>query len=142
MSLPSIKSIVSMQIEKLFSSRKTLLATILVITVLKAALLIYLTRCSNPELKLGQMSFESGDTFSYTGATENLITNGSYYFFNGKENVYAGRTPHYGVPYFLLRLVFDKGQAYDMLIIIQLLLEGIAIFYLFQLCYQLTASKI
>ena len=140
--LQSVKKQSTSFIEILYSSPRTLLAIILLVTCLKASLIIYLTQCSNPEIKLGNISFSSGDTFSYTGATENLVTHGSYYFYNGKENVYAGRTPHYGVIYFLLRLLFDMKMSYDILIVIQLLIESIAIFYLFRLCYQLTSSKI
>jgi hypothetical protein len=135
------KKILSL-LEILYTFRWPALTIIFLATLIKAALLIYLTSCSNPEIKLGHISFESGDTFSYTGATENLVTHGSYYFFNGKENVYAGRTPHYGVPYFFLRQLFDVGTSYDLLILIQLILEVLAAYCLFRLCFQITASQI
>jgi hypothetical protein len=109
--------------------------------VIKAALLIYLTRCGNPEIKLGRISFQSGDTFSYTGATENLVTTGTYYFFNGKENVYAGRTPHYGGVYFVLRQFFNQENSYDLLIAIQVITEALATLFLFHFFFNITNSK-
>ena len=57
-----------------------LIIFILFIKGCQAYYFIYLTQCNNPEIKLSDLAFASGDTFSYTGAMENFIEKGSYFF--------------------------------------------------------------
>jgi Dolichyl-phosphate-mannose-protein mannosyltransferase len=112
----------------------------LVVLIFKAALawyLLYLTKCGNPEIALSDFALASGDTFSYIGAMENYISNGTYSFFNGREDVLAGRLPHYSIPYFLFRQLFSQTTSYSLLVILQFVVECTAttIFILF--CHRL-----
>ncbi|SKC43784.1 hypothetical protein [Ohtaekwangia koreensis] len=122
--------------------RLHLFVFILVIKLFQTGYFIYLTKCSNPEIEIGDITFASGDTFSYTGAMENYNQTGSYYFYNGKENVYAGRLPHYSIPYLLFRQFASQPLAYDLLAIFQLLIECIATYYLIRLFLNITNSNI
>lgn len=98
--------------------------------------------CRHPELGSGVLCSFTGDSFSYTGAMENYITSGEYYFlFNGKK-VYAGRVPHYSIPYYLLRQVFDKETSLDLFVALQVLFETIAFFLVSLLIFEITRSKL
>src|SRR5262245_25578641 len=71
---------------------------------IKLALVVYLSSLAisaAPDRAHGRISVTAGDTDSYLGAVENFALTGEYYFWNGVEKVYAGRTPHYGIPYYL-----------------------------------------
>jgi len=102
--------------------------------IFKVGLFIYLSQltiCSAPDRALGNFAVASGDTFSYTGAMENYVKEGEYYFYNGNEKVFAGRLPHYAIPYYFLRQFFDQKLSYDLLVFLQLGVEIIAsIFFL------------
>ena len=119
-----------------------LIIFILFIKGCQAYYFIYLTQCNNPEIKLSDLAFASGDTFSYTGAMENFIEKGSYFFFNGKENVYAGRLPHYSLPYLFFRTFLDQESTYNLLVVFQLIIECIATYYLVILFFYLTSNKL
>lgn len=100
--------------------------------------LYHLTVCKDPQIALSSFSLSSGDTFSYTGAMENYITHGDYYFFNGKNNVYAGRLPHYSIPYYMFRSITDQQTSYTLLTLLQLLLESIACAWLVLTFFKIT----
>lgn len=91
---------------------------------------------------LGHISLATGDMNGYTGAMENFIQEGSYYFFNGFENVYAGRLPYYCFPYFIFRQFFEISTSYDLMVLFQLFFETLAIFLMGKLAYFLTKSKL
>jgi len=120
----------------------SLFSSILLFKFIQAFYFVYLTGCSHPENKIGNFAFASGDTFSYTGAMENYISKGTYFFFNGKENIYAGRLPHYSIPYFLFRQFLSPENSYDLLVILQLLIECLAGVYLVKLYLRITNDKI
>lgn len=115
---------------------------ILIVTIkfLYAYLLAFNLGCANPETQLTKWCFSSGDTFSYTGAMENYVKTGSYFFFNGRENVYAGRLPHYSIPYFLFRQILTEQDSYNALVLLQLMVESVAILVAFLLCLSITNS--
>ena len=73
---------------------------------------------------------------------ENYITTGEYYFIFNSKKVTAGRVPHYSVPYYLLRQVFNKSTALDLFITLQLLLESIAFFLVSLIVFEITRSKL
>ncbi len=105
--------------------------------VLKIILAIYFSQlyyCTNPDISLGYLAKAAGDTFSYIGAMENLVTEGTFYFWNGIKNVYSGRMPHYGVPYFLFRLFFEKETASDCVVLLQIVFDTLATVYFAKLC--------
>jgi len=119
-----------------------LIAFFIVIKGIQVLHLSYLTQCSAPDRSLGIISFAAGDTFSYTGAMENYIKTGEYYFYNGKEKVYAGRMPHYAVPYYLFRQFLSQEASHDLIILYQFIWELIASFLFLLLIYQIFKSNI
>ena len=110
--------------------------------ITEASYQAYLTRCSNPDRSIGVLAISSGDTFSYTGAMENYIQTGTYFFDNGKERVYAGRMPYYSLPYLLFRNFFNLAAAYDAVVIFQVVIESLAILYFGLTLLMLGCSKI
>ena len=111
-------------------SKKTIWATFIIVLFAKTALTIYLSRltqCAAPDRALSAIAVSSGDTFSYTGAMENFIQSNKYFFFNGKQNIYSGRLPHYSVPYYLFRAFTDQAMAYSLVVALQILMESFAI---------------
>lgn len=98
--------------------------------------------CKNPEGARGTITNFSGDSFSYTPAIDNYIEQGEYYFYNGSRKVYAGRMPHYSIPYYVFRQFLSKGSALDALILLQILSETIAYFLVSLLIFKLTARKL
>lgn len=98
--------------------------------------------CVAPEVKSGKMTSFNGDSFSYTGAMENYITKGEYYFEFNEKKIDAGRVPHYSVPYYLLRQVFDRETSLDIFITLQILLESFAFFLVSVILLDITRSKL
>jgi|GEM_PF-3634328 len=81
-----------------------------------------------PELKLGTISYSSGDHYSYMGAMENYIKTGSYYFVNYHgDTVRAGRSPHFSIPYWVSRQFFSPGTSADISTALNVLLDSFAI---------------
>jgi hypothetical protein len=113
---------------------KKYLVLVLLVFLIKLVALTYfsfLSRCHYGNLNVaGVFASDGGDTFSYLGPVDNFIKEGRYYFFNGKKEIYAGRMPYYGVIYYLLRLLFSRPIACDILVLVQLILESISIIYL------------
>ena len=64
----------------------------------------------------------NGDWFSYVSPIENVLAGGTYNIDN--------RIPGYGACYFVLRLLFDKAAACNVLIFTQLLVAVISVTYL------------
>lgn len=104
------------------------------------ALLLYLTDCLSPDVHISPLSIYAGDTFSYIGAMENYVTEGSYYFDNGVEKVYTGRVPHYAVTYYLFRMAFDERTSMDLVVALQLIFECISIYFLALILYRITRN--
>lgn len=123
-----------------FTAKKSILL-IAAIYIFKIILALYSTADTHEAFRLGYLAGASGDLGSYTLAMENYIQEGSYYFDNGKEKVFAGRLPHYSIPYFLFRQFFDLTTTYDLVALFQLLVESIAIFCLAKLVFFLTKKK-
>jgi len=112
--------------------------------VLKLGLALYFSHllfCQYPALKWGVIAKDSGDTFSYFGAMDNLLAHGEYYFWNGTNKVYAGRMPYYGAFYFLLRIFFAPKVAYDVYAVLQIALDALATVVFAQLCFEIYRKK-
>lgn len=121
---------------RVFDKRKLLFLIFFSALLVKGSTILYfshLTHCANPETQLGIIATASGDTFSYTGAMENFVSHGTYYFFNGEREVFAGRLPHYSIPYWFFRLFASPSVSHDLLVIVQLLIECSTITLLFNL---------
>jgi hypothetical protein len=120
--------------------KNQILFLFVIVLVLKTCIVFYLShlaQCAAPDRALGKIAYASGDTFSYTGAMENYIQHGSYFFYNGTENIYAGRLAHYSIPYWLFRQFFDQPTSYDLLILFQIVMESLGIVALCLLAYRL-----
>lgn len=118
-----------------------LIALTFLLKLLLAVYFSYLGDCAKPELSIGYLSKTTGDTFSYIGAIENLVNEGEFYFWNGERKVYAGRMPHYGAPYFLFRLFFDKPLAGDLLVLLQIFFDTLATVYFALLCFNVLKQR-
>lgn len=95
-----------------------------------------------PSVQLGLIAVDSGDTFSYLGAIDNLITYGEYFFWIGdQQKVYAGRMPYYGAPYFLLRQFLDQSVAYDIYVVLQIAIDALATVVFAKLCFDIFQRK-
>lgn len=112
---------------------------------LKVGLAFYLSRLlfrQYPSIKLGFLAVDSGDTFSYLGAIDNLIGYGEYFFWIGdQQKVYAGRMPYYGAVYFLLRQFLTQSAAYDVYVLLQIAFDALATVVFAQLCFEICRKK-
>jgi len=109
---------------------------------LTAMYIRYLIGCTPIDHHLDELVVHADDYFSYHGAMENYIQTGKYYFFNGRENVYAGRLPHYSIPYYLLRQVLNVAYTNFVIMILQIAGECLAFIYLAKLALKITQSKL
>lgn len=124
---------------------KKLILMVVLTFVLKVLLAVYFSHllfCQMPENKIGYIANGVGDTPSYMGSIDNLIDEGTYYFWNGTRRVYAGRMPHYGVPYFIFRLGFSKPVASDIYVLFQILFDSMATVFFALLCFNVMKSKV
>lgn len=95
-----------------------------------------------PEIKLGNLSYSSGDHYSYMGAMENYIKTGSYYFVNYHgDTVRAGRAPHFAIPYWLSRQFFSPGTSADISSILNIVLDVFAIMCLAMMAFSLRNQR-
>jgi len=125
-------------------TKKQLLFLFAITFVVKFALGLYFSRlatCQSPGAGLGYFALAGGDTFSYLGVMDNLLEHGEYYFWNGARNVYAGRMPYYGLPYFILRLFFDKPAASDIFVLFQIIFDSLATVLFARLCFSFSPFK-
>ncbi len=114
-----------------FRKRLGVFLFIFLVKLVQGYYLSYLTKCSNPEISLGKIALASGDTNSYIEPIENFIANGDYFSNNGRELVYAGRMPYYGVYYFPFRVILGKDFAFDALVVFQIIVDSFSIFLTF-----------
>lgn len=123
-------------------------------TLIISTLLVFLTKllmaygfcqmvvANHPENKLGKISYASGDHNSYVGAMENYKKTGSYFFIqmNG-DTVRAGRSPHFGMPYFVARTFFSPETSCDVLSLVSILLDSFAILCVAILAFSFANRK-
>ena len=110
---------------KLFPVPEKILFWLLLALLVKACLFYFkvdeLKHIANPHFQ-ASIAREAGDTFTYLQPIENLISTGHY------EDDF--RMPGYGWIYFLLRLFLSIPTALNTLVILQLLLSSISVYYL------------
>ncbi|WP_022825551.1 hypothetical protein [Hymenobacter norwichensis] len=90
----------------------------------------------------GLIGKRGGDTVAYFQAIENLLTHGHYTHILNYLPAYAGRMPGYGAVYGLFRLFLSPTLAYDAVILAQMVLALVALYYLGLLTYQLTKRRL
>lgn len=80
---------------------------------------------------------ESDDSISYFEPVDHLIEYGTY-----DGELYGDfRMPGYGLPYFLLRLLFSQTTALNLLIILQLLFSAITTYFLAKTAHALFKTE-
>ncbi|KAA5548308.1 glycosyltransferase family 39 protein [Adhaeribacter rhizoryzae] len=129
---------------KPYPGRRKLIALFLLAFTLKfltAVFLRYLLSCAPLGYHLDELVIRGHDYFSYHAAMENYIQSGTYYFFNGKENVYAGRLPHFSLLYLFFRQFLNVAFADFMVLLVQLGTEAISIVVLALLVGRIMASR-
>lgn len=89
----------------------------------------------------GLIGKRGGDTTSYFDGIENLLTHGHYTHILGHLPAYAGRMPGYGAVYYVFRLVLSPLQAYDGMVLAQMALALVSLYYLAKLTYLLTQQR-
>lgn len=122
--------------QPVLKSNITWLVVVLLIKTATVLLLSGLTRCDHPESMYGIASY-TGDAESYIRPYDNLIAEGKYY--NG--NLIAPRTPAVGAVYFLCRTVGDKSTALTLQVVLQILVECVAIVLMSRLTEKLTGKR-
>jgi hypothetical protein len=95
----------------------------------------HLRKCLAPESTSTVIASKSGDAPFYIDPIENYIVKGEYFYNNGTEKITMGRAPYYGITYFIFRIFLPQETSYDMVAILQLLVESLAIIYLSALGY-------
>ncbi len=100
---------------------KFLLLTIAI--VIKAAFAFYKVNelAGTNRIYKYTVAIEGGDTQSYLEPIENFIASGKYF------DDY--RMPGYGIVYFVLRIVFDSCTSMNLLLVLQVLLSGITVYF-------------
>ena len=83
----------------------------------------------------------SGDAETYLRPIENLLEHGAYAYDINDESTYADRTPAYGTVYLLLRLVVPQTTALNLLLILQVILSAVSVWYLAKLTSLITGSQ-
>jgi 4-amino-4-deoxy-L-arabinose transferase-like glycosyltransferase len=119
--------------KKLFSSPVFL---IILAIVVKAALIAYIAgqAKANPEYQgkfIGPLAMKTNDYSYFIQPVENYFKDdaGVIYYTEASEP-FAGRMPGYWFPYFLIRLMLPQVAAINLLIVLQVLLSALSVFFL------------
>jgi hypothetical protein len=113
-----------------------IIGVIFVLKLCTAIWLAYITHENGYKYIYGLAAFTE-DTGTYIGPIENFIKHGQYFWGYAK----AGRTPYYGLIYYPFRVFFSMATSYNILVIIQLIAESAAIFYMAKTCQLLTNMR-
>jgi hypothetical protein len=84
----------------------------------------------------------SADTDSYTRPIENLIRSGNYIADPSQPLSMVIRMPGYGFLYLFFRMFADAHGAKNLLVVLQVLLSGISLYYLAVIAYRICNSSI
>ncbi len=123
-------------------NKKHIILLIVITFVLKMGLAVYFTnlyKCQFPEQQVSVFANIVEET--YIQPIDNLVDNGEYYIWNGSRNVYAGRMPYYGIPYYFFRQFFEKSEAKDVYAIFQVLVDSITNIFFALLCFNIMQRK-
>ncbi|NNC84346.1 MAG: hypothetical protein HKN79_12280 [Flavobacteriales bacterium] len=114
---------------------------ILIVKSILAGMIIHLSLCAQG---IDQDGFylTAGDTRSYFEPLEHLATQGKYFYLNlDGEKVIAGRTPFYGLLYFIGHSFLNKESILSLYVLLQVLLEAISVLLLWDLIRQIVQRK-
>ena len=112
------------------------IACIFILKLISVLYLVHLTKCGGGDTFMG-ITRMSGDASSYITPIDNFLSEGNYYYNDSK----AGRMPYVGLLYYLFRLLFSKTIALGCVVVLQTLIESIAIYYLAKLCHLLFKTQ-
>ncbi|QHT70553.1 hypothetical protein GXP67_29825 [Rhodocytophaga rosea] len=84
---------------------------------------------------------EAFDTISYLIPVENLLYTGQYIQIPEAPFSQVTRMPGYGLFYLLFRLVFDQNTTKNILVLLQVIISGISVYYLARIGYLLSNRK-
>lgn len=125
--------------------KKTLILTLIasvVVTLLFSYNIFEERKYETVALEGTHFAYLNGDAHSYFEPMESLIQTGVYQS-NSDAAGYSrtGRTPHYGVFYWIARQFFEQLNALDAVIIFQLILRIISAVVFYRLALELTGRK-
>lgn len=109
---------------------------ILFIFAVKLAWGLYMVDAFSCIYKVYGIAVMIGDSPSYIEPMENYIVNGKYEY----AGVTIGRIPYLGVLYYPFRILFSKNIALSIIVIFQLLMESVSIYFLARLSILITGS--
>ncbi len=89
----------------------------------------------------GLIGKRGGDTPSYFDSIEHLLAYGHYTYSLTHLPAYAGRMPGYGTVYGALRLALPPTAACDGVVLLQIALALVSLYYLGELAYLLTQRR-
>ena len=84
---------------------------------------------------------QGGDTASYFVPIDNLFKHGQYTYLLHYLPAYAGRMPGYGAVYGLMYLILPKEFVYAAIILLQMTLAYVALYYMGRLTLVITQRK-
>src|SRR5689334_4724153 len=113
----------------------------LIIKLASAYYLAHLRKCFTQETISTVIASKYGDAPFYVDPIDNYIEKGEYFYNNGTEKVSMGRAPYYGMTYLIFRVFLPREVSYDMVAVLQLLVESLSIIYLSALCFMALKSK-
>jgi len=82
-----------------------------------------------------------GDSSEYIGSIENFIKQGHYITNPQDIRTSTRRMPGYGAVYYFPRLLFTQANALNILIILQILLSAVSVYYLALTAYLIFQKK-
>src|SRR4051812_1177953 len=110
---------------RLIKNPIVIIIVVFIVKLLSVLYLINLAKCNGSQEFNGIASM-SGDANSYITPIDNYINEGNYYF----ESAKAGRMPYVGLVYYPFRLFFSKSVALTIVVLLQILMEAIAIYFI------------
>ena len=121
-------------------SRRTLFLLMMFTFAFKLVLAFHLAslvKCTSPDRVPGRLAVIAGDTSSYLLPFESYLARGEYAIWYAERKVVAGRMPHYGMAYYLIRRFANSTNSLDLVVVSHILLESAA-----ALCLALLAQTL
>ncbi len=119
-----------------------LLVVAFIIKLGSAYNMAHLRKCLTPENISTKLASKNGDAPFYVDPIDNYLEKGEYYYQSGNQKIETGRAPYYGLTYLMFRLFLPRETSYDMVVILQLLVESLAIMYLCALASLVFKHKV
>ena len=114
----------------------------LLIVLIRLPILLYFMHQGNthfPERMVNDIVLKEVDYGYFLLPVDRYFEEGHYAYVDDRP--YAGRMPGYAAPYFLLRSFTDKNSALVILILLQVILAAISVYFLALLAFKLSRSK-